>query len=41
MLCTIWYHLDDLKKVKKLMESFSRFLNCTNGAKSSKASQIV
>ena len=50
MLCAICYHLYHLKKVKNTPEAvllltlfhgrFSRFLNCTNGAKSRKASQI-
>ena len=59
MLCAIWYHFYDFKKViiihameqyyflVKLqvksnfyMDVLSRFLNCTNGTKSHKASHI-
>ena len=47
-LCVIWYPLYNLKNVKKTRPSvtfnkvgcFSRFLNCTNGTKSRKTSQI-
>ena len=58
ILCAIWYHLYNLKNVKKqswrgftlvpptLLKvilfhgCFSRFLNCTNGTKSRKVSNI-
>ena len=43
--CTIWYHLYNLKNVKNTQtlshECFSRFLNCTNGAKSLKTSHTL
>ena len=59
MLCAIWYHLHNLKNVKKTKVTgfshnftksnftksntshghLSRFLSCTNGTKSRKASQ--
>ena len=40
--CAIWYHMYNLKNVKNTHGGvvLSRFLNCTNGTKSSKASQI-
>ena len=62
MLCTIKYHLHNLKIVKnthggmlllvkvqsetllkgpRLNDCFSRFLNCINGTKSSKASHLI
>ena len=48
MRCAIWYYLCNLKNVKNnyggvllLHVCFSRFLNCTNGTKSRKISQIV
>ena len=37
-LCAIWYHLYNLKNVKN--RYFSRFLNCTNGTESLKASHV-
>ena len=48
-LCAIWYHLYHLKNIKRttllkitlLNGCFSRFLNCTNGTKSRKASHLI
>ena len=52
MACAIWYHLYNLKNAKNTHKAcnfaksntapwvFSRFLNCTNGAKSCKLSHI-
>ena len=52
MCCAIWYHLYNFKNVKNthggvllkvthLHGCFSRILNCTNGAKSRKASHTL
>ena len=41
MRCAIWYHLYNLKNVENTHRGVLRFLNCTNGTKSRKASHMT